>query len=172
MKEVWKDVLGYEGLYQVSNLGRIKSLPRHTTRGKIRKLIPQRSGYLMFPAWKNGKLKLLSVHRCVAKAFIPNPKNLPQVNHKDECKTNNCVSNLEWCSAKYNTNYGTGHMRATYSESKSVLQLTLDGELVKRWLSATEAGQHGFGEGNVANCCRGKLATAYGYKWQFAKVGD
>ena len=119
MKELWKDIEGYEGLYQVSSLGAIRSLDRYRNRpsksgnmyiqrykGKVLKQTLN-DGYFTIYLHKDGVNKFYSVHRLVAKAFIPNPNNLPQVNHKDENKQNNCVENLEWCTAKYNVNYGT-----------------------------------------------------------------
>ena len=104
MDEIWKDKKNYEGHYQVSNFGRVKSIKF----GK-EKILKQsiRHGYYCVVLSKNGILKNYFVHRLVAEAFIDNPDNLPQVNHKDECKTNNIVSNLEWCDRKYNINYGT-----------------------------------------------------------------
>ena len=104
MKEIFKDIEEYEGLYQISNLGRVKSLKY----GKERILKPakDKKGYLYVCLYKQGKMKIYRVHRLVAQAFIPNPNNLPQVNHKDEDKTNNASSNLEFCDAKYNNNYG------------------------------------------------------------------
>ena len=102
MEEVWKDIEGYEGLYEVSNFGRIKSL----RTGKIMKPSINR-GYLKCILQNDGKYKMYYVHRLVIQTFIPNPDNLPEVNHKDEDKTNNKVDNLEWCDHKYNTNFGT-----------------------------------------------------------------
>lgn len=111
MKEIWKDIKGYEKLYQVSNLGnvrRIKFINNRTQKDKIKmlKLIKDKKGYLKINLWKNNKSKMFLVHRIVAETFILNSNNLPQVNHKDENKSNNCVENLEWCSQKYNNNYG------------------------------------------------------------------
>ena len=111
MKEIWKDIKGYEKLYQVSNLGnvrRIKFINNRTQKDKIKmlKLIKDKKGYLKINLWKNNKSKMFLVHRIVAETFILNPNNLPQVNHKDENKSNNCVENLEWCSQRYNNNYG------------------------------------------------------------------
>ena len=114
-KEIFKDIKGYEGLYQVSNYGRVKSLYRiqiMPTGGKriieerILKTIKNKKGYIGVHLSKNNKDKTVYIHRLVAQAFIPNPNNYPQVNHKDEDKTNNHVDNLEWCTAKYNSNYG------------------------------------------------------------------
>jgi hypothetical protein len=117
--EEWRDIKGYEGLYQVSNLGRVKSLSRTIERSKYgsifvsEKILSTNStkGYLYVSLCKCGKQKRVRVHRLVAEAFIPNQDNLPEVNHKDENKENNAVSNLEWCTNKYNCNYGTGRER-------------------------------------------------------------
>ena len=104
-KEYWKSVVGYEGLYMVSNWGRVKSIKFGKER--ILKPVTNSSGYLLVGLYKNNIEKKYSVHRLVAEAFIPNPYNLPQVNHKDENKQNNVVSNLEWCTHEYNNTYGT-----------------------------------------------------------------
>lgn len=121
MQEIWKDIVDYEGKYQISNLGRVKTLGRICENvGKnqfssyiTKRTIPEKilsvfgNRYLKVALFKNGKRKYYSVHRLVAEAFIPNPNNLPIVNHKDEDKTNNRMDNLEWCTYKYNANYGT-----------------------------------------------------------------
>ena len=110
MKEIWKDIEGYEGLYQVSNLGRVKSFPRigtHARKIKIIKIMEDRIGYKFIHLSKNNKQKRKSIHRLVAETFIPNPNNYPCINHIDECKENNKVNNLEWCTYSYNNNYGT-----------------------------------------------------------------
>ena len=114
--EQWRPIEGYEGLYQVSNLGRVRSLDRidcagRRLKGKI--LSPEVArGYVQVQLWKEGKLKWFKVHRLVAQTFIHNPEGLPQINHKDEDKTNNIVDNLEYCDGKYNMNYGTRIERA------------------------------------------------------------
>lgn len=119
--EEWRDIKGYEGLYQVSNEGRIKSLERIiqgcSKGGYFDKLLPEKimkqqcNKYVTVMLCKQGVTKRLLVHRLVAEAFIPNTNNLPQVNHKDECKTNNTIENLEWCTKEYNNNYGTKNDR-------------------------------------------------------------
>ena len=115
-KEEWKDIEGYEGLYQVSSFGRIKSFDKTVIckngrtffmKGRIIRTRPNNRGYIMVGLHKNKKFKLCLVHRLVAKAFIPNPDNLPQVNHKNENKNFNHASNLEWCDNWYNAHYGT-----------------------------------------------------------------
>lgn len=122
-REIWKNIEGYEGLYQVSNLGRIKRLERYYYcghRNEQKKYIPEQimrpyittKGYVRIDLSNGGVRKRFLIHRLVATAFLPNPKNLPQVNHKDENKTNNCADNLEWCTNDYNINYGTGRIRA------------------------------------------------------------
>ena len=112
MKEEWRDIKGYEGKYQISNLGRVKSLNyKHTKKEKILSNVPDTEGYLLVSLYKSGKKKPFRIHKLVAIHFIPNPNNLPEINHKDEDKTNNGVSNLEWCSIEYNLNYGTRNKR-------------------------------------------------------------
>lgn len=112
-KEIWRDIKGFEGLYQISTLGRVKRL-LHKRRGNTKHVLEEmilkpyyHNEYLRINLHKNGKNTHHKIHRLVAEAFIPNPKNLPQVNHKDEDKFNNCVDNLEWCTNWYNSNYGT-----------------------------------------------------------------
>lgn len=115
MEEIWKDIKGYEGLYQISNLGRVKCLPKIIRNRKYKEIIKSPSlagkGYYRLILCNNGKNKAFYIHRLVAQAFIPNPNNLPQVNHKDENILNNCVDNLEWCNNKQNINYGLHNFR-------------------------------------------------------------
>lgn len=119
MKEIWKDIEGYEGLYQISNLGRIKSLKRMMKNRKCEEIIksPSKSekGYLRIALCKNGKIKYVSVHRLVANAFIPNLQNKPCVNHKDCDTSNNNVNNLEWCTYKENNSYLNHHLKRNIS---------------------------------------------------------
>ena len=166
-KEIWKDILGYEGLYQVSNYGRVRSLNyNHTGKVKLLKSRVNKHGYNLVYLFKY-KLKGLQIHRLVAQAFIPNPLNLPQVNHKDENKLNNYVDNLEWCDAKYNVNYGNRNKKVANKLSKTVLQFTLDGEFVKEWSSTMECSRNGFNQGSVAACCRGERKKHKNFKWCF-----
>ena len=165
-EEKWKDVKDYEGHYQVSDKGRVKSLKQ----GKERILKPERNkfGYLDIGLRKNGEHKKFKVHRLVAIAFIPNPDNLPQINHKDENKENNKVENLEWCDVKYNNIYGTRIQRINEKISKPVLQYTKSGEFVRKWKS-TQDGQRnlGYAGSSISRCCRGKLKSAYGFVWKY-----
>lgn len=160
--EIWKDIEGYEGLYQVSNLGRVKSLKFN--KEKILKLLLDSKGYYKVNLYKNNKIKTYLMHRLIASAFISNPNNLPQVNHKDEDKTNNKVENLEWCTVDYNINYGT----RTEKTQKPILQFTKDGEFVKKWSCIKDVERElGFYRQSISKCCLGKRKTAYGFKWHY-----
>lgn len=176
--EEWKDIEGFEGYYQVSNQGRIKSLPRKWagTKERLLKLNEDNYGYYYVIFVKDGKRKRYLVHRVVAKAFIPNPLNLPCVNHKNENKKDNRVENLEWCTAEYNYYYGTRIERVAEKQfnrkdvSKPVNQYTLEGEFVKQYPSLGEAArQTGAFKTNISGCCRvGKPKSAGGFKWEYA----
>lgn len=186
MSEEWKDIPDYEG-YQVSNMGNVRSLNYGQT-GKVRVLKPVKfkCGYLYVNLCKDGDRKHYRVHRLVAQAFLPNPDNLPQVNHRDENPSNNRVENLEWCDCKYNNNYGTRNQRVSevrrgmhFSEetkrkiskaqSIPVVQYTREGKLIAIFYGATEAErQTGVAHQNIAKCCKGKLKSAGGYKWEWA----
>lgn len=164
--EIWKDIKGYENLYQVSNLGRVKSL----NSGKIRKTSKERCGYISIALSKNGIKKQYKVHRLVAQAFLQNPYRLPQVNHKDENKTNNNVENLEWCTPKYNVNYGTAIKRRVDKQmnntkrSKKVLCI----EINTIYPSISEAQrQTGYSEKGISLCCRKLQEKCGGYHWTF-----
>lgn len=127
-------------------------------------------GYPQVNLYKNGKAYLRRVHRLVAIAFIPNPDNLPMINHKDENPCNNVVDNLEWCDAKYNVNYGGGNEKRALSHSKPVLQYSLTGQLIKEWHSATEAARElGFPQSGINWCClrKPKHNSCKGYIWRF-----
>ena len=189
MLEIWRTAVYkdeiYEGLYKVSNLGKILSLNYHRT-GKPELMNPAEdtSGYLQVGLRKNGETNLCLVHRLVAQTFIPNPENLPEVNHKDEDKTNNFVflnedgsvdkekSNLEWKNHRDNCNHGTrneriGKTSTNGKQSKKVLQLSLSGELIREYPSASECGRNGFNKGHVAACCRGEEKTHKGFRFMY-----
>lgn len=176
MIEVWKDIPNYEGLYQVSNLGRIRNCPNKpgawNKEAIIIKTMLNTYGYPMFSLCKNGKRKTGLVHRCVAEAFIPNPQNLPQINHKDEDKTNNRVDNLEWCDCQYNNTYGTRIDRAIKKTNKAVCQYDLDGNFIKKWDSLSQINKElGFLQGNISSCCHGRYKTMYNYIWKYVDTG-
>ena len=165
-EEIWCPVKNYESLYEVSDQGRVKSIGY----GKERILKPFRNkgGYLLVGLCKNGEQKKCKVHRLVAQTFIPNPDNLPEVNHKDEDKENNSVQNLEWCTDKYNTNYGTRTQRQAEKLSKPVLQYTKSGEFVKDWKSNQDIEQKlGNNHGNISIYCNGKRKSSNGFVWKY-----
>lgn len=176
MGENWKDISGYEGLYQVSDMGRVKSICSHVRlqNGELMKkkphiLKPQnRCGYRCVNLFKDGSIHTVNIHRLVAESFLPNPHNYPVVNHKDENKTNNNVGNLEWCSHAYNLNYGTAERRRAISQGKVVLQLDKNGVLIKRHLTLMDAYRDtGVDYRNISLCCYHKRKTAGGYCWKF-----
>lgn len=192
-EERWVDVKGYEGLYQVSTHGRVYSVPRPHAKGGILRPGMASSGYLQVHLYKNGTGKWRMVHRLVAENLIDNPDNLPEVNHKDECKTNNHISNLEWCTTSYNLSYGTGPMRRVASHDyaassiksaanhdyeaigkkrrKPVIQYDLNGNFIKRWDGVELAGEGvGHCPSNISSVCRGKLPHAYGYIWRYEEA--
>ena len=205
-KEIWKDIQGYEGLYQVSNLGNVRSVDRtivdslgreHPYKGQILKPMLVAHGYLEVNLSKGDKRKPVNIHRLVAKEFIPNPHNLPEINHIDENKQNNAAYNLEWCTSKYNANYGTRNERVMcarmknskwqkaiqdhtrklgkrygringLNNSKPVLQYSVDGKFIKEWVSMREVKRElSIDNCSIARCCNGKQKTAGHYIWKF-----
>lgn len=146
--ETWKDINGFEGLYQVSSSGRVKSLDRivdnhmggcYSIKGRIISASNNGTGYLFLNLCKNGVHHRYYIHRLVANAFIENPLNHKQINHKDEDKENNNVSNLEWCNSRYNNTYGSRLDRLSKKRGKAVLQYSLSGEFLKEFTSITRA---------------------------------
>ena len=178
MTEEWRDIEGYEGLYQVSNTGKVKSLERtiwtgrgcyHTLPERILKADKWGGGYYQVTLFKDGKRDRYKVHRLVAKAFIPNPDNLPCINHKDENKKNNCVQNLEWCTYKYNSNYGTSMERSVSKRRKAVIGINIATGNILKFKSMSEAGRYfGGSNGAVSRCCQGKIKSYKGYIWRYA----
>ncbi|GEM_PF-490646 len=161
IKEVYKTIDGYD--YEVSNVGQIRSV----RTGRILKQNIDRYGYYQVCLSKNGIKKMFRVHRLVAQAFIPNPNDYPEVNHKDECKTNNRIDNLEWCTSKYNLNYGTRNKRAAKAMSKAVEQLDKTGNVLAAYPSANEVQRVlGFSQGTISLACR-EGVKRYGYYWKY-----
>ena len=188
--EIWKDIEGYEGYYQISNLGRVKSLERDIVKRdgtifqcdeKIKINVHDRNGYQLVKLNKNGSETMKKVHRLVAQAFIPNPDNLQQVNHIDEVKSNNRVDNLEWCDSKYNNNYGTKNQRISAAKtgnpqntalcrlnaqknSKKVICLDT-GEIFESTQDA--ANKLGLIRQSVGKVCNGEFNRTNGYSFMF-----
>ena len=180
--ETWKNVVGYEGLYLVSNTGVVKSLgngkctnPNHCVEKELT-IRTSINGYKRVKVYKDGVRKTVSVHRLVAQAFIPNKENKPQVNHKDGNKANNHVDNLEWATAKENILHSVSNglqvnkKGSQHPQSKAVLQLDLQGNLVKEWGSVKEIlREAGYNTIGIIKCCKKekRYKTAYGYQWQY-----
>ena len=174
MKEIWKDIEGYEGLYQVSNLGRVRTLNYRRQKGVIKILKQAMNGkqhvcYSAVELSKNGTGKIFKVHRLVAMAFIPNPDNLPEVNHKDENHTNNVWTNLEWCNRHYQMNYGTIKKRIASHFEKPVNQIH-NGIVIATYPSISKASEiTKICGANIGKCCKGiHYKTAGGFQWQYA----
>ena len=186
--ETWVDIEGYEGMYQVSTLGRVRSLDRvvrganaystdYTIRlkGRILNKGTALNGYQFVVLSKEGKHKHATVHRLVAEAFIPNTDNLPEINHKDENKANNVVSNLEWCDRSYNVNYGTSLEKRSRKCFKCIEQLTLDGQHVAYYESTSELVRLSKGRYEstaISNAARGRSSCSGGYKWRYVEKTD
>lgn len=190
MEENWKDIKGYEGLYQVSDFGNVRSLDRDVlySNGRIRthkgRIITSRignSGYSLVILSKNGKTKGVLVHRLVCIAFNPNPENKPQVNHKDGVKHHNWKENLEWSTRSENmihahrtglkktTKAWTGKFGRDHCKSKSVNQLAMNGDFIAKYGSMAEAEREtGVHKSHICQVCKGKLSSIRGFKWEYA----
>lgn len=162
MEEIYKDIKGYEGVYKISSLGNVKSLKF----GKEKIMSPRKSGngHLKVTLFLNNKKENFLIHRLVATHFIPNPNNLPEVNHRDEDKTNNCVDNLEWCDRRYNTNYGNNAPKILLR--KPVIQYRLDGYMLRKWDSIKDAIEL-FNAKKITECCQGKRNKSGGFMWRY-----
>lgn len=175
-KELWKTIKNYPN-YEISNLGKIKSKSRLVKRKNNRNYIIQEKilkqyltkGYYRVSLFANGKIVHKLVHRLMAEVFIPNPNNLPEINHKNEIKTDNRVENLEWCSSKYNCNYGTRNKRINEKNKKTINQYDLNGNYIKTWESAKEASLslNKINGAAINGCCKGKYKQMYGYIWRY-----
>ena len=182
--EIWKDVVGYDGRYQVSDKGNVRSVARKDSIGRKcggRMLKPtyDKDGYLRVNLCKNGKQKTRFIHRLVAGAFIPNPNGYSEINHRDENKVNNYANNLEWCTREHNVNHGTLIERSAQARSKKVKATNIETNEVITFNSTVEAGRKGYDQGGVTKACRGvykgragKLVggdgrTYRGYKWEY-----
>lgn len=173
MEEIWKDIPGFEGLYQVSNLGRIKSFRKSNKffgqKEHFLKPTPNTTGYGVVALYRGPKDKeKFLVHRLVAMAFIPNPNNFDSVNHLDENKSNNAAENLEWCTISYNNAYGTARIRGILTKSNPVRQLTIDGIHLATYNAISIASKiTGFPQWGIKRCCQGKQEYANGYRWEY-----
>ena len=167
MQEIWKDILGYEGLYQVSNTGKVISYSKNPN-GKL--LIPYLTkGYQSVSLTKKpiGR-KTFLVHRLVAQAFLPNPQNLKEINHKDENKQNNNVCNLEWCTREYNMCYKNARFHQGISHGVAVKQILVDVQVATYCSAEFAAKVNNIDESSILKCCNGKRKTAGGYMWEYA----
>lgn len=176
MEEIWKDIKGYEGLYQVSNLGRVKSMLRKVPHLGGYRTIPERivkfylsstTGYYMIKLCKNNIYKLYLVHRLVAEAFVSNPNNWPYINHKDEDRTNNKATNLEWCTPNYNIEYSHVREKSINKISIPVEQYDYDGNLIATYKSSVDAGKTlDVAPSSIRRCCNGEIGSVKGFLWK------
>jgi hypothetical protein len=179
MIKEWKDVQDYELMYAISSDGEVKSKARvvrtkggglRPVREKFNSIRYDKDGYRITHLSKEGKVKTMKIHRLVASAFIPNSTHKPQVNHIDGNKSNNTVTNLEWVTGAENQTHAqkNGYFEVSNSKKrKRVMQLTMGGEVVKIWDSASSCGGHGFTRVGVRDCCLGKQKSHYGFLWLF-----
>ena len=177
MEEIWRDIAGYEGIYQVSNLGRVKSFHKWKRAAcpdeYILKVDSNNKGYQQVMLYKNHTRHKVLVHRLVAMAFIPNPDNLPHINHIDENIQNNRMDNLEWCTPSYNNCYGTAKFRALITRTGAVEQRLISGQLLATYVSTAVAQEiTGIKSREIAACLRGELKSAGGFIWTRPKDRD
>lgn len=179
MEEVWKDVVGFEGMYEVSSLGNVRSKERdvlypyggyHRRKSKVISKTVAHKNYYKVTLHKDGTPTTCLVHQLVAKAFIENPQGYVVINHKDECGFNNRVDNLEWCTQKHNINYGTRTKRMKETKGTTTYQYDADWNCVATYPSTAEAArQNNFGQGNISIACRnGHLYK--GFYWSYEQL--
>lgn len=176
IEEVWKDIPGYNGLYKVSNTGKVKSMYFHSQKGKGNNIKENPKilnpgidsyGYSIVSLCDGNTKKTMAVHKIVAKTFIPNPYNFPCINHKDENKQNNSVENLEWCTVKYNNSYGTKGRRTSNTLKKKVFQYDKQMNLIKVYNGAIDAEKEtGISRSNICTCIKGRIKIAGGFIWK------
>lgn len=173
-EEIWRKVSGFEGFYEVSSEGKVRSLNYKGVNGRIGEMAPGNvGGYLQVGLSKDGEVFHKLIHRLVAGAFLPNPDNLQQVNHLDEDTLNNHVSNLEWATPRKNANHGTRNTRISKSlfngkRSKPVEAVDLiTGEVRLRFKSMAEAARRGFNQGSISKCCKGTQSSHRGFIWRY-----
>lgn len=169
---IWKNIPEYEGLYLISNYGDIKSLHNYRKGNILKPKI--RKGYYQIGLRKNGKRKWYAIHRLVAKTFLNNENNFPQVNHKDENKLNNYVENLEFCTASYNNKYGTRLERVANSNKlrKEVIKYNLEGKFIEEYKSVSEAGRkNNINISCISACCRNTISQTHNYIFKFKGGG-
>lgn len=189
MQEIWKDIPGYEGLYEASNQGRIRKLAYiqykkynngvfgANINGKNIRAKKNNRGYWQVRLYKDGQTFNYLVHRLIAMTFIENVNIMPQVNHKDENKDNNRADNLEWCDNLYNRHYGTGiermaknhdYKKIAQVNSRPVIQFDKNGKIIKKWPSVVSASRHyGCSDSSIRCCCYGKSQSTLGYIWKY-----
>ncbi len=172
MVEEWKDIEGFEGYYQVSNYGRVKSFRKATRYGAKNEYILKNAvanhGYCQVTLYTPSKREKHTVHRLVAKAFVPNPYNLPQINHKDENVLNNRADNLEWCTPKYNNSYGTARFRMAITKGQMIDQFLPNGQFIARYACLSIASKFsGVSKRVIAAQCRGEYQVSYNYLWKY-----
>lgn len=191
MKEIWKDIKGYEGLYQVSSLGNVRSLDRYKKnrkgrylqKGRILNKNYDKDGYLIVGLYKNGKGKTKKIHRLVAEAFIPNPEDKPTINHKNGIRSNNCVENLEWATMSENQLHAyrvlnrdykipTKEQKQNYLRKKSKKVIQYEVQIIlkekNRYESMKEAERNtGVSSSLISRCCKNLKDTAGGFVWKF-----
>ena len=170
-KEIWKDIEGFEGLYQISNFGKVKSLHnRGGIKERILKPYKKKNGYLQVKLRNKNHIKYETIHRLVAQAFLPNPTKLPSINHKDENKENNNVDNLEWCSVGYNNTYGSRIESLKRKLNRRIKQYDLEGKFIKEYESVKQASQeNNISMGNISSCAKGRYAQTHNYVFKYAK---